>query len=110
MKEGDEAGGGEMTFSTSITGGARPGTQAPNLTWFSSTAPGTEAISSDGVILILESIIITSQRGSATVWANTLSLFLFVKEIELRKPKQINEHTELPTTTLLFLEQKQILP
>ena len=57
MKEGDEAGGGEMTFSTSITGGARPGTQAPNLTWFSSTAPGTEAISSDGVILILESII-----------------------------------------------------
>lgn len=39
-----------------------------------------------GLILILESIIITSQVGPVTVWANILPLFLFVKEIKLRKP------------------------
>lgn len=61
------------------------------------------------MILIAESIITTSQVGPVPIWANMLSLFLYVKEIKLRKPN-INEHTELPTAMLLFPEQKQILP
>lgn len=54
----------------------------------SSTVGVTQAINRNGVILIRESVIITSQVGPVTVWANILPLFVFVKENKLRKPNK----------------------
>lgn len=60
----------------------------PHMPGTSSAVGVSEAISRSGVILIPENVIITLQVGPVTVWANILPLFLFVKEIKIRKPNK----------------------